>query len=79
MSTYVEISKMIGWEGRPIPIPSVEAAQTLYDEVMNDKSETAYMTVFRYNRYCRSAENEDQISAQNMIFKAFTEGRKFFE
>ncbi|MEN5434122.1 hypothetical protein ABE545_10805 [Sphingobacterium faecium] len=79
MSIYSEISKRIGWDkDTKVSIPSIEDARDLHHEVMVNKSEEAYETVFRYQRFAPSADGGDDEVAMRFIHVAYEEGRRFF-
>lgn len=80
MSIYSYISTKIGWEkGKTVPIPSVEEAKNLHNEVMVNESSEAYEAVFRYQRFCPSPDGGDDEIAMRYIFDAFLEGKRFFQ
>lgn len=79
MSLYSELSKKIGWDAKKVNIPSIEEAKALHNEVLVNKSIDAFETVFKIHRFAPTPDGGEDSVACNLIFEAFTLGRKFFE
>jgi hypothetical protein len=77
MSTYSEISKRIGFEGKA-SIPTLQHAIELLRKVHDDKSEEAFEEVFKIHRFAESPDNDSDIDTMNVIMDAFTVGKKIF-
>ncbi len=80
MSIYSDISKRIGWdEGTKVPIPSVDEAKALHNEVMINKSIDAFETVFRYHRFCPQPDGGEDEIAMRYIHSTYLDGKCFFQ
>lgn len=74
---YTAISKRIGWEQQTVPVPSIDRAYELLEEV-GKEYEFAFEEVFRINRFAKVDSNELEIEAMNVIHRAFMHGEQIF-
>lgn len=78
MSKFSEISKAIGWESKSLTYPTLTVAMALRDEVFAG-SESAFVSVFKMNRFLPIAANSAQAEVSLVINGAFEHGRKLLE
>lgn len=80
MSVYSEISKKIGWDKETKhPVPTIEEAKDLHNEVMVNHSKDAFETVFRIHRFAPTADGGDDAVAMGYIHDAYLNGQFFFK
>lgn len=83
-SVTSKVSKLIGWNTpiSPITFPSIEEVNSLKEE-MNSKDDTlgmlAFSKIFRFHRFLRSAESEQESKIQQLLWDSWLEGKKIFD
>lgn len=78
------VSKTVGWQPpiTPMEFPTLEEVKALRKKInANDTTEaiSAYIKIFRYHRFLRSGQNEEEYKIQSELWEAWKNGSTIFD
>jgi hypothetical protein len=73
--SWPQVSKIVGWDKRTVEYPSMEEVNR-FREIASRGELSGIIELFRYYRFLKSPENNEQLHIINKIANAVTEFRE---